>query len=99
MMAHAAAILTGADIQTLVPAGFDTPVIALPLLPLLDAQAGRFAAAQEILGVRCFAQALPQDDRTLRGCGKAGLLRADGHSTNIVIPAFGLWRYGGGGCS
>ena len=77
-MAHAAAILMGADIQTLVQAGFDTPVIALQLFPLLGAQAGRFAAAQEILVVRCFAQALAQNDRTLRGGGKAGLLRADG---------------------
>ena len=77
-MAHAAAILIGADIQTLMQAGFNTPVIALQLLPLLGGQAGRFAAGQQILVVRRFAQALPQDDRALRGGGKAGLLRADG---------------------
>ena len=80
-MAYAAAILSGADIQTLVQAGFDTPVIALQLLPLLGGQAGRLAAAQQILVVRRFTQALPQDDRTLGGGGKAGLLRADGHRT------------------
>ena len=53
-MAHAAAILIGADIQTLAQAGFDTPVIALQLFPLLGVQAGRLAAAQQILVVRGF---------------------------------------------
>jgi len=80
-MAHAAAILIGADIQTLVQARFDSPVIALQLFALLGGQAGRLTAAQQILVVGGFTQALRQDDRTLLGGGKAGLIRADGHRT------------------
>ena len=40
-------------------------VMALQLLPLLGATAGRLAAAQEIIVARCFAQALPQADRSI----------------------------------
>jgi len=77
-MAHAAAILSGADIQPLVQSGFDAPVSALRRQPLRGAQAFRGAAGQQILEVGLVAQALPENDRALRGGGKAGLLGADG---------------------
>jgi hypothetical protein len=58
-MAHAAAILIGADIQSLVQSAFDAPVSALKHLPLRGRQVRRLTTGQQILEVGFLAQALP----------------------------------------
>lgn len=77
-MAHPAAILVGADVQTLVQSGFDAPIIALLLQPLAGGQVFGRAAGQQILRVGFVAQALAQNDRALGRCGEGGLLRVNG---------------------
>lgn len=76
-MAHPAAILVGTHVQTLVQSRFDAPITALRGQPLVRRPAFRLAAGQQILGLGPFAQALPQNDRALRGGRKAGLLRVN----------------------
>lgn len=76
-MAHAAAILIGADIQTLVQAGFDASVSPLRRLPLRRVQAFGFATGEQILEVGFVSQALTENNRALRRGWKAGLFRAD----------------------
>jgi len=76
-MAHSAAILVGAHVQTLVQSGFDAPIFALLFQPLAGGQELRRAAGQQILGVGLVAQALAQKNRALGRSRKAGLLRVN----------------------
>ena len=77
-LADAAAILVGADVQTLVQSGFDAPIIALPRQPLAGGQAFGLAAGQQILRVGLIAQALSQNDGALGRARKTGLFRVNG---------------------
>jgi hypothetical protein len=76
-MAHPAALLVSAHVQTLGQSGCDAPIIRLPIQPLAGGQTFRLAAGQQILGVGLVAQALAQNDRALSRSRKAGLLRVN----------------------
>jgi len=76
-MAHPAAILVGAHVQTLVQSSFDAPISALLVQPLAGGQVFRRAACQQILGVGLVAQSLSQNDRALSRSRKACLLRVN----------------------
>jgi hypothetical protein len=77
-MAHTAAILVGAHVQTLVQSGFDAPITTLHIQPLASVQAFGLAAGQQVLRFGLLAQALSENDRALGRPWKTGVFRVNG---------------------